>query len=176
MFSHDAFTGVDIVAMVKKVQAFYGPSEKVAIFLDNASIHRAQIAKEAAADIGVRLIYNIPYRPDLNGIELLWRRAKVAYYNLVDSWRAQGLRTWNQDDIVRKCVEEVQHAHIRGIADGGWSRLYLAEPVYAEVRAWEAATMHGLAQQQKWWTHELPPANVAEVRKRYPEPQPQPPV
>ena len=176
MFSHDAFTGVDIVAMVKKVQAFYGPSEKVAIFLDNASIHRAQIAKEAAADIGVRLIYNIPYRPDLNGIELLWRRAKVAYYNLVDSWRAQGLRTWDQDKIVRKCVEEVPHGHICKIAEGGWSRLYLAEPVFAEVRPWESATMLGLAQQQNWWTHLPPPTSLAEVHERYTQSKPPPPV
>lgn len=45
---------------------------KVAIFLDNASIHRSKQILEFCEKLKIRLIFNIPYSPQLNGIEKLW--------------------------------------------------------------------------------------------------------
>ena len=123
LYSHEAFTHKDMIAMLRLIREFYGWQEKVAVFLDRASYHRSPGVKEAAKAIGVELVYNVAYRPDLNGIELLWRRAKVAYYNTVDSWRALGHRSWDQDELVRKCVEEIPRSDVCKVAESGWGRL-----------------------------------------------------
>ena len=35
--------------------------------------------KAAAADLDIVLIYNVPYRPDFNGVENLWTHAKAEF-------------------------------------------------------------------------------------------------
>ena len=90
-----------------RVREYFGPDVKVAIFLDNATIHRANISARAAVTHDIELIFNAPYRPDLNGIEFLWRKAMNTYYRFTDFWRANGHRDWNQAETVRKCVEEI---------------------------------------------------------------------
>ena len=174
MFSEKAFTGADLVTMLGLIRSFYGPDSKVAVFMDNASYHRTQEVRDEAARLRIELVMNSPYRPDLNGIELMWRRAKVAYYNLIDSWRALGRREWDQMDIVRKCVEEIPREAIKKIADGGWDRLSMAEPINAELRPWESGTLAGLVQQQNWWTHRPPATSLEEVRREWEEAHPPP--
>ena len=39
----------------------------------------------------MELIYNLPYRPDLNGIEHYWRDAKARYRKLLTHYRANNL-------------------------------------------------------------------------------------
>ena len=53
--------------------------DKYALFLDNASIHKAKDTKYMAEEWGIPLIYNVPYRPDFNGIEFVWGWAKQCY-------------------------------------------------------------------------------------------------
>ena len=55
------------------------PGYKWGVFMDNASIHNNQTIKDWFALKKIPLIWNSPYRPDLNGIEFFWRQAKLAY-------------------------------------------------------------------------------------------------
>ena len=63
-----AFKAIDIAGLVELLRASY-PLRRMAIFLDNASIHRANIVREACEKYHVTLLFNIPYCPHLNGIE-----------------------------------------------------------------------------------------------------------
>jgi transposase len=90
MQAEGSFNAEDMVELLQKIRIFYG-KEKVAVFWDNASIHRAGIVLEAAEKADIPLVFNLPYRPDLNGIELLWRKAKNTFYRLMDSFRVNGV-------------------------------------------------------------------------------------
>ena len=50
------------------------------MFLDRASIHFAEAVQDEAFLLDIPLIFNLPYRPDLMGIELLWGHAKKKFY------------------------------------------------------------------------------------------------
>ena len=63
-----AFKAIDIVGIIELLRASY-PLKKMAIFLDNASIHRAIIVREACEKYHIPLVFNLPYCPHLNGIE-----------------------------------------------------------------------------------------------------------
>lgn len=64
----------------------------VVIVLDNASIHTGEIdeARKRWRKQGVRLKYLPPYSPELNMIEILWRRIKYQWLPLdaTESWEA----------------------------------------------------------------------------------------
>jgi transposase len=73
-----AFKGDDISDFLKTLRAKSGKHKKLAVFWDNASIHKKP-AREVAPGLKIEVIWNAPYRPDLNGIEFFWRRVKNAY-------------------------------------------------------------------------------------------------
>ena len=49
------------------------------ILTDNASIHKTKIVKERLAELGIPLVLNVAYCPDLNGIESFWAASKRIY-------------------------------------------------------------------------------------------------
>ena len=51
----------------------------ITFFCDNGSCFKAKDTKRAANDLGITLIYNLPYRPDINGMENVWTHVKAAY-------------------------------------------------------------------------------------------------
>ena len=53
--------------------------DKVVLFGDNSTLHNNHFVTEVASDEQFEMLFNIPYRPDLNGIEGLWRHAKSIY-------------------------------------------------------------------------------------------------
>jgi hypothetical protein len=111
-------------------------------------------------------VRNIPYRPDFNGVEILWRKAKTTYYKLVDSMRALGRREWDQQELVRRCVEEVPTDMVQRMALGGWHRLNRGLPISKVARPWESRTGLGLAMTQTWLTGEELARSYFEARKR----------
>ena len=44
--------------------------------LDNASIHRAKATAAHAESLDFRIVWNVPYHPEFNGIEYVWSIAK----------------------------------------------------------------------------------------------------
>ena len=50
--------------------------EKICNFMDNLSAHTAERSKQAMRDYGFRFIYNVPYSPEYNPIELTFSMVK----------------------------------------------------------------------------------------------------
>jgi transposase len=64
--------------------------------LDNASIHRADYTRNAAQLLGIPLVFNLPYRPDLMGIEYMWCHAKAAFRTAINKYRKVGIDWTNE--------------------------------------------------------------------------------
>ena len=103
-----SFNAQDMIDVLKAIRAEYGPKPKLALFMDNARIHRANIVRDEAAgpEINIELVWNIAYRPDLNGIELVWRRAKWLYKAKVDWLKAQN-RSWDPTGVVEAVMADI---------------------------------------------------------------------
>ena len=78
--------------LLKEIRSKLGPLTKICLMWDNATLHRAREVKELAAspDVDIKLVYNVPYRPDLAtvGVEKIFRRAKHIYRSRVDHFKA----------------------------------------------------------------------------------------
>ena len=46
------------------------------LFLDNATIHRAGVVKDRCRQLGVKVVFNVSYCPEYQGIERVWAIAK----------------------------------------------------------------------------------------------------
>jgi len=66
----------DVVAVLESIRATLGTEKKIAVFWNNASIHSSKLVKEAALELRIPLVFNLPYRPDLIAFENIWRLAK----------------------------------------------------------------------------------------------------
>ena len=70
---YDAFNTDSILRVLKMTKKHLPPGYKWGVFMDNASIHNNERVKEWFFEKKIPLIWNSPYRPDLNGIEFFWR-------------------------------------------------------------------------------------------------------
>ena len=52
---------------------------RICIFMDNLSAHKSERAKEAMKEHGYRWIYNVPYSPQFNPIELVFSQVKTNF-------------------------------------------------------------------------------------------------
>ena len=53
--------------------------ERLTLFLDNCSVHRAHDSQDKMRELDILPHWNLPYRPDLNCIEIYWSQAKIKY-------------------------------------------------------------------------------------------------
>ena len=77
--------------------------QKICLFMDNLSAHTSERAKNYMRELGFRYIYNVPYSPQWNPIELTFSKVKQRFKAL----RAQKLAGQRQDDhraLVEKAV------------------------------------------------------------------------
>ena len=105
LFFHAAEHPVTTDTVVKAFDAFVeryaGKYETTKVpclvVLDNASIHRSRAFKEKLADwqqSGVRVHFLPPYSPELNLIEILWRKVKYEWLPL-DAYQSYShLKKW----------------------------------------------------------------------------------
>lgn len=63
-----ALNGEMFARFIKDLHAVRG-RKKFALFLDNASFHKTNLVRDAAEELGIRLIWNVPYSPEYNPIE-----------------------------------------------------------------------------------------------------------
>jgi transposase len=54
-------------------------NKKIALFWDNASIHKSSKTKAFLIDHNIKSILNVPYKPDYNAIENVWAEAKKEF-------------------------------------------------------------------------------------------------
>jgi transposase len=85
-----SFDASDMVTVLRSVRAQAGIEEKVCLFWDNARFHKASLVQEEAKSpsTNIQLCYNLPFRPDLNPCELVFRKVKNLYRREVDRLKA----------------------------------------------------------------------------------------
>ena len=81
---------------------------------------------ETAPKLGIKVIKNAPYRPDLNGIEFFWGRIKMAYRKEITRLRSQNI-PWNQLELVESVVRDAGFPCAKDCATKGWNNLRVAE-------------------------------------------------
>ena len=54
-------------------------NKKIALFWDNASIHKSSKTKAFLINHNIKSIFNVPYKPDYNAIENVWAEAKKEF-------------------------------------------------------------------------------------------------
>ena len=52
------------------------------VLMDNCKIHDTRVTQEVVAQQEIDVLWNVPYRPDLNGIEYVWAIAKRRFRQL----------------------------------------------------------------------------------------------
>ena len=85
--------------------------DKIALFMDNLSAHTSERSKQAMKERGFRWIYNVPYRCDLNPIELSFSMVKRHFKSL----RAQKMMDLLQDShesLVTQAVQKIKKKDI----------------------------------------------------------------
>ena len=107
----------DVWHFLKVLKARYG-KVKFAVFLDNATIHTSDATRLYASDLGIPLIFNLPYRPEYNGLENLWLHTKAEYKTTVLAWRYQGV-SWDNAELAAKLIEKVDtQVLVKGLQRG----------------------------------------------------------
>ena len=67
---------IDLIEMIRKKHR----NQKVCIYWDNSKPHRAIKVKEHLERYkNTKMLYNIPYCPQYNGIEFLWGEMKLKF-------------------------------------------------------------------------------------------------
>ena len=86
-----------MIKVLEGIRTRSGNESKICLFQDNAPMHKALAVKgrAEAEDVNIKLCYNIPYRPDLNPCELLFRKAKNEYRRQIDRLKTLN-REWDQ--------------------------------------------------------------------------------
>ena len=72
---------IDSDAFVSFIQQLVSDNEPrdIALFLDNATIHRSKKVTFFFKDSGIHIIYNVPYSPQFNPIEQVWALVKAVF-------------------------------------------------------------------------------------------------
>ena len=123
MVWHDRFQrSHDVVRFLCSVANATVNPKKV-IFLDGATIHSAKRVKEAAAELGLRLIFNIAHTPMYNGIEFLWGAMKKKFRTLMAVPGAQQQKH-DLERIIHNIVDEIPDETKRRLCFKGWRNLF----------------------------------------------------
>ena len=121
-----SFKKEDVVRCIKRLGRRF-QDEEIVLFGDNARIHRNESVTEAAADDNINMVFNIPYRPDLMGIEGVWRIAKDLYKREIARMHVNQLRIDNLQ-VVEWVFMQITDDQCKHEARSGWKRLLEAQP------------------------------------------------
>ncbi len=101
-----AYKKETFVDFLKAIRGHY-PQHKLAVFVYNASIHKwASQTGPGEAELQVELVFNLPYRPDLMGVERTCAVAKRHYRKYVGSLRPYSYLSHRWDPVcaVKGCM------------------------------------------------------------------------
>ena len=77
--------------------------EKICLFMDNLSAHTSERSKQAMRDRGFRWIYNVPYSPEYNPIELTFSMVK-RNFRALRAKKLTGLIQDSHEALVKQAV------------------------------------------------------------------------
>jgi transposase len=72
------FNSEDMIKFIRFLKR-QNAGKKIALFLDNCSIHKSKKVKEYLAYSKIPFVYNLAYAPRFNGIERLWAQMKLKF-------------------------------------------------------------------------------------------------
>jgi hypothetical protein len=136
-YKDDKFLQGDICAFLLKIRLKFNQREKVCIYMDGAPVHTAHSVARQMRLLDFTYIVGPAARPDLNGIEMLFRRGKAYYYRQMDNNRARGLNWWDNWALVKNIMESTPQSMCRRIARQGRERLERSAPVSNLQYSWE---------------------------------------
>jgi hypothetical protein len=122
-----AFNGANIVEFLSVLKK-HSKAESIGVLLDNASIHKTRAVKAFALANGITLIYNLPYRPDLNGIEFFWAQCKAKYRREIKGLKASFVK-WDNLTLAQAVVDSVPKPLVKSCAQKGWDNMAAATNV-----------------------------------------------
>jgi len=85
--------------------------DKIALFMDNLSAHTSERSKQAMKERGFRWIYNVPYRCDLNPIELSFSMVK-RHFKSLRAQKMMGLIQDSHESLVTQAVQKIKKKDI----------------------------------------------------------------
>ena len=99
---------------------------------DRATIHKAASVQAVASEpeVDIRLVYNIPARPDLAtvGIERVWSQAKRLYRAETDSFKARNL-PYDHIGLVKQVLSQITDDFARKMSDITLTALAKGQPI-----------------------------------------------
>ena len=88
------------------------------VFLDNASYHRSQDTRRVLAQLKLPVVYNLPYRPDRNPVEVCFAALKQRV-KLIRLRCIAHNSSYDTRKIVRDCVKELDLVSIHNFCSKG---------------------------------------------------------
>ena len=86
-------------------------TDKVCLFMDNLSSHTSERSKQAMRDHSFRFVYNVPYAPDYNPIELVFSQVK-GNFKALRAKKFMGLIQDGHEALVAQAVNKVKKKDI----------------------------------------------------------------
>ena len=111
-----AFKAPEVLEFLKELKET--TDRPFVVLLDNATVHTAKKNVEYCEANGIKLIRNVAYRPDFNGIEQFWKLLKAKYRPVVRSHLVRNER-WNQAKLLEKLMLEVDDEKVKDCARFG---------------------------------------------------------
>ena len=107
--------------------------QPIAVLLDNCRIHgkesQTQKFEKYCDEKDIQIIWNIKYRPDLNGIEYVWGRAKKEFRAKVDCFKANGVK-WNEVQLVEEVLQTIPKEDAIKLTKVGFDNIQIGKPVF----------------------------------------------
>jgi len=110
-----------MVRLLNRLRDLFCNGEKIALFLDNARIHRANVVQAEAKKNSIRipLVFNQPYRCDLQGCERYWLACKTYYRKRLAYFKANGIN-FDQMGLVEESCEAIDNDKVKKAAAIGY--------------------------------------------------------
>jgi hypothetical protein len=122
-----SFKGIHICRFLHQLRNRL-PDDDICLFWDNCKIHLSHLVRDCASDNNIVMLQNIPYRPDLNGIERVWAVAKRHYRDkLAQKLVMKG--PYSNLQLVNEALDAVTDDQCKEMAASGWMRLFNSSPI-----------------------------------------------
>lgn len=83
-------------------------SHRLVVFCDNARVHHSRQVGAACRRLNMELLFNVPYAPELNGIEIFWSlRKRLFKKKLLEVLLARGGPRCDMHRIIPESVQGV---------------------------------------------------------------------
>ena len=96
--------------------------KKIALFLDNCSIHTAKKVKEYLEFKKIPYVYNLPYSPRFNGIERLWAQMKMRFRDKLATLKVNS-QIYQIEAVIEEVKNSISGSTVTACARSGWKHI-----------------------------------------------------